>query len=98
MERFRDLPFVGDIRCLGMVAALELVRDRDTKQGFDPALRLGPHIFAAGLTEHLLLRPLGDVIYLYLPLCISETELDEILARTYEVLRKTVMVGTAGKP
>ena len=90
MERFRERPFVGDIRCLGMVAALELVRDRETQVGFDPAQRLGHHIFAAGLEQHLLLRPLGNVIYLYLPLCVTEQELDEILDRSYRVITKTV--------
>jgi adenosylmethionine-8-amino-7-oxononanoate aminotransferase len=39
-----------------------------------------------GLNEGLLLRPLGSVIYLLLPLCITGDELAEIVDRTYRLL------------
>ena len=87
MADFKDIDRVGDVRCIGLVGAVELVRDRRTREPLDPGLRTGWHLFRRALDKGLLLRPLGDVVYLYLPLCVRRDELDEILDRTYEVLR-----------
>lgn len=86
MEKFRPLPFVGDVRYIGMVGAIELVRDRKTKRLFDVKERIGQKIFQKGLEEHLILRPLGNVIYLFLPLSVTKTQLDDILKRTFKVI------------
>jgi len=86
MEKFNDLPFVGDVRYLGMVTAIELVKDKKTKEPFDIKERIGQKIFEKGLKEHLLLRPLGNVTYLFLPLCVTAPQLHDVLKRTYKVL------------
>lgn len=86
LARFRELPWVGDLRQLGMIAALELVKDRESRAPFAFADRVGWHLYLAGLEVGLLLRPLGNVIYLWLPLSVTETEIDEILARLWGVL------------
>ncbi|NTV13600.1 MAG: adenosylmethionine--8-amino-7-oxononanoate transaminase [Desulfobulbaceae bacterium] len=85
LERFRDLPWVGDVRQLGMIGVLELVKDRESKEPFAFADRVGWPIYLAGLKEGLLLRPLGNVIYLWLPLSVTSAELEEILARLWRV-------------
>ena len=85
-----DLPAVGDVRHLGMVAALELVRDRGTREplpGDDPVLAA---VRREGLRRGLFLRPLGNVVYLFLPQCTTETELDDILSRFGEVMRNVL--------
>jgi adenosylmethionine-8-amino-7-oxononanoate aminotransferase len=87
LEKFRSLPFVGDVRYIGMVGALELVKDKKTKQPFDIKERIGQQIFQKGLKEHLILRPLGNVIYLFLPLSITIPELNYILKGTFEVIK-----------
>jgi adenosylmethionine-8-amino-7-oxononanoate aminotransferase len=84
-ERFRDLPLVGDVRGLGMVAAFELVKDKDTKTAFDPLMRMGYRVYKEGLKKGLILRPLGDVNYLFLPLSITTDEMKDVLERTYSV-------------
>jgi adenosylmethionine-8-amino-7-oxononanoate aminotransferase len=86
MEKLRELRFVGDVRCIGMVGAVELVRDKETKEAFGAGERRGYEVFKAGLSEHLILRPLGDVIYLVVPLSITREELEDILSRTYKVI------------
>ncbi len=86
MEKFRQLPFVGDIRCIGMVGAIELVKDKKTKKSFDVKRRIGQQIFQKGLKEHLILRPLGNVIYLFLPLSITKPQLNDILKRTFKII------------
>jgi adenosylmethionine-8-amino-7-oxononanoate aminotransferase len=90
LEKFRPLPFVGDVRYIGMVGAIELVRDKKTKQSFDVRERIGWQIFQKGLEEHLILRPLGDVIYLFLPLSITKSQLNNILKRTFKIIESLV--------
>ncbi len=88
MARFRDLDHIGDVRCLGTIAAIELVRDKDTKEPFAFAERVGWPIYLAGLERGLILRPLGNVVYLWLPLTISATDVDTIVERTWDILSR----------
>jgi len=71
-----------------MVGAVELVKDKNTKQPFDIKERIGQQVFQAGLKENLILRPLGNVIYLVLPLSTTNAELNDILARMFRVISK----------
>jgi len=86
MERFRDLPLTGDIRYIGLIGAIELVKDKLTKKSFDFQERIGLEIYKRGLKRNIILRPLGNIIYLFLPLCIKRNELQDILERTYSVV------------
>lgn len=86
MSRFCDLPWVGDVRQLGMIAALELVKSKKGKERFATADRVGWHIYQKGLENGLLLRPLGDVVYLWLPLSATLEEIEEITERTWRVV------------
>jgi len=70
-----------------MVAAFELVRNRQTKEPFSFEDRMGFAVYKKGLKKGLLLRPLGNVIYLFLPLCVTEEELMDITDRTHSVLK-----------
>lgn len=79
MEKFRDHKHVGDVRCLGMVAALEMVKDKTTKEPQDTAFMEA--IYRKGLEQNIILRPLGNVAYLFLPLCTTREELTDIVGR-----------------
>jgi adenosylmethionine-8-amino-7-oxononanoate aminotransferase len=74
---FGDHPHVGEIRHLGLINAIELVRDKKTKEGFAGGLRMGYQIYKKALEKGLLLRPLGDVLYFNPPLTIETETLDE---------------------
>lgn len=76
MERFAGHPYVGEIRHLGLIHAIELVEEKTEKKGFDPDLRVGYQIYQHALKRGLLLRPLGNVLYFNPPLVISEQEID----------------------
>ncbi len=76
LEELRGLPAVGDIRQRGLMVGIELVRDRDTREPFDPADRVGHLVCMAARKYGVILRPLGDVIVLMPPLSISADELD----------------------
>lgn len=89
MEEFRDLNCVGDVRYLGLIGAIELVKDKKNKTPFAANERKGLEVYLRGLKYNLILRPLGNVVYLYLPLCIKKKELLDILSRTYKVIQQT---------
>lgn len=86
MERFRGLAFVGDVRYIGLIGALELVKNKKAKKGFSFEERIGFKIYKEGLKNNLILRPLGNIIYLFLPLCIKKEELKDICKRARSVL------------
>jgi len=87
LEDFAGLRFVGDVRYIGMIGALELVKDKKTKKPFDFRERIGLKIYEKGLRENLILRPLGNVVYFFLPLCMKKRALKTILDRTFTILK-----------
>ncbi len=87
-SRLLDVPMVGDVRGIGMVAAFELVRDKETRAPFDPALRVGWKVYLKGLEKGLVLRPLLDVIYLFLPLCTTKGQISRLLEDTADTISK----------
>jgi adenosylmethionine-8-amino-7-oxononanoate aminotransferase len=95
LDRFRELAWVGDIRTLGMIGVLELVKDRASKEPFAAEARVGWQIYLAGLKEGLILRPLGNILYLWLPLSTTNLEITEILERLWRVLSNPENLGGA---
>jgi L-2,4-diaminobutyrate transaminase len=73
---------VGEVRGVGMLAAVEFVADRARKTRFDPALKVGPRIAAACLANGLIARamPHQDTLGLAPPLVTTASEIDEIVA------------------
>ncbi len=63
--RFDNLPCVGDIRQLGMIVGIELVKDRETREPFKPSLRIGHQVILEARKRGLLIRPLGDIIVFF---------------------------------
>jgi len=88
LESFRPLPLVGDVRYLGMIGAIELVKNKRTKKTFSFKERIGSKIYEEGLKKRIILRPLGSIIYLYPPLCIKREELVYVLKETFEIIRR----------
>ncbi len=88
IERLRPLSIVGDIRRIGMIAAIELVKNKNSKQPFGFKERIGYKIYKEGLKKHLILRPLGNIIYFFLPLCVKKQEFEYIIDATHSILRK----------
>ncbi|GHU42064.1 adenosylmethionine-8-amino-7-oxononanoate aminotransferase [Clostridia bacterium] len=80
-ETFADHPNVGEIRSIGLIHAIELVADKQSKRGFASDLRMGYQIYKRALVHGLLLRPLGNVIYFNPSLMITEEEIEEAIRR-----------------
>lgn len=90
-ETFADHPIVGEVRGVGMLAALEFVADKDNKTPFDPDLKIGPSVAAACLEQGLIARamPHGDILGFAPPLIVSRSEIDDIIACVDRALRAT---------
>ncbi|WP_372518703.1 adenosylmethionine--8-amino-7-oxononanoate transaminase [Candidatus Ruminimicrobiellum ovillum] len=78
-ETFSQNKFVGDIRSIGLINAIELVKDKKTKQPLDSKKRTGYQIYKQALKLGLLLRPLGDIMYFNPPLTITEKEMKQVV-------------------
>lgn len=71
---------VGEIRSIGLINAIELVTDKDTKESYDSKLRIGYRIYKKALEKGLVLRPLGNVLYFNPPLIITKEEIDKAVS------------------
>ena len=80
-ERLGGFKHTGEIRNIGLINAIELVKNPRTKESFPSADRTGYQIYKKALERGLLLRPLGDVLYFNPPLTITEGEIDEAIDR-----------------
>jgi adenosylmethionine-8-amino-7-oxononanoate aminotransferase len=75
-------PLVGEVRGEGLIAAVELVADRDSRRSFPPASRTGPRLHQLALEEGVICRAVaGDSLAFCPPLVIGEDELSEAVAR-----------------
>lgn len=83
-----DYKFVGDIRNIGLINAIELVKHRETKQSFDSKDRIGYQIYKEALKMGVVLRPLGDVIYFNPPLTITREDIDFVVDVCDKSIRK----------
>jgi len=81
LRRFADHPLVGEVRGIGLIGAIELVRDKATKAPFDPAEAVGPFLSKRAHHHGVILRPLGDTIAFCPPLIIKESEIDLMIER-----------------
>jgi len=74
-----DHPNVGDVRGLGMMCAVEIVKDKSTREEFDASEKIGPKVHQAGVQRGLFSRVRGDVYCLAPPIITSEQQLDQIV-------------------
>jgi putrescine aminotransferase len=88
LEGLRDLPDVGDVRYIGLMAAVELVRDRETKERYAKEAERPQRIMRAAREHGLLVRPLlGDIVFLAPPFVITEDQLE----RSVDALRRAII-------
>jgi L-2,4-diaminobutyrate transaminase len=84
---------VGEVRGDdGMLCAVELVEDRDTRTFFDPAKKITPQIVAAMARRGVIARamPQGDIIGYAPPLCLSREEADTVVSVTTEAIKEVL--------
>lgn len=76
-----ELPYVGDVRGKGLIAAVEFVKDKATKEIFPPELRIAQKIWEKALDQGLITRVAGaNNIALCPPLIITREQIDEMIS------------------
>ncbi len=88
LDRLKKLKHVGDVRHIGMVAAVELVKDTETKELFGSKIRIGKKVYNEALKLGAILRPLGHIVYFIPPYIITEAEITTLVDIAYESIKK----------
>ncbi len=73
--QFHDHPNVAEVRQTGMILAIELVKNKQTREAYPWQQRRGLKVYQYALSQGVLLRPLGNVIYFMPPYIITEAEI-----------------------
>jgi adenosylmethionine---8-amino-7-oxononanoate aminotransferase len=85
-ESLQSFRHVGEVRILGGVIALELVRNKESRHAEGYLDRVGPQLTRLFLERGLLLRPLGNILYFMPPYVIREDEANWALEQIADVL------------
>ena len=91
LQSLADHPLVGDVRGRGMLAAIELVTDKQKKKPLPAAADPARRIFDRAWDNGLVIRAFGNGVLGYAPpLCCTESEIDSIIERTRMTLDQTL--------
>ena len=90
-----DCPVVGNVRGLGLMMGIELVRDPETKEPFARSARTTERVLAAARANGLLLYSStghvdgtnGDLVMLGPPFCLTENDVTALVERTVDAVR-----------
>lgn len=76
----RDHPHVSDVRQRGMIVAIEMVKEKQSRMPYPWEERRGLRVYRHALEQGVLLRPLGNVIYMMPPYVITCEEIERVAA------------------
>jgi len=80
IRSFADHPLIGEARGIGLIGAVEMVRDKATKQSFEPKAGVAAYLVRRAQHHGAILRNMpGDIVAFSPPLVISEAEIDEMM-------------------
>jgi adenosylmethionine-8-amino-7-oxononanoate aminotransferase len=89
-ERFKGHTHVAEVRQTGMILAIEMVKNKHTREPYPWQERRGYKVYQYALTKGVILRPLGNVIYFMPPYIITEEELLLIAQVAWDGLEQAV--------
>lgn len=79
LASFKDHPLVGEVRGIGMIGALELVEDKQSRRNFPPTQLIAPQVVAAMQSHGVIGRAMiNDSLAFSPPLIITEPELEQL--------------------
>ena len=90
LQGFADHPLVGNVRGVGLLGAIEMVADKDTKAAFPQSQGVGAFCTSRCEAHGLLLRNLGDSMAFCPPLIITEDQIDELISKFQLALDETL--------
>ena len=92
IEPLKSHPQVSDVRQTGMIAAIEMAKNPETCEPYPWQERRGLRVYQHALSEGVLLRPLGDVIYMMPPYVINAEQIKKVV----DVAARGIDLATAG--
>lgn len=84
---------VGEVRQIGLIAAVELVKDRVTKESYPLEERWGHRIAKEALKRGLIIRPLGNVVPLLPPLSVTIPQLKKMVTILDQSIQSVTQTG-----
>lgn len=87
MQKMQAMKYVGDARQCGMLAGIELIRDKERRQPFEPSLLMAGGICQAARKYGLIVRNIGDVIVFMPPLASTVQQIDEMLCMLEQAMQ-----------
>jgi len=96
LGKLRDHPLVGDVRGRGLLGAVELVADKESRKPFAPSARMGARVHAAAYRAGLLCRLMGDTLGFAPPYVCRSEDLEEIVGLFARALDEVATDGANG--
>lgn len=87
MNELTSLSIVGDVRGSHFMLGIELVSNKNSKEGFDPSLTSAMRVYNKCLERGLMIRPIGDLIVISPPLILSAKQCQEIV----NILKESIL-------
>ncbi len=78
-EAFADHPLVGEVRGVGLIAGVELVQNKESKESFDPSMAVARRLHELLMEEGLICRPMFETLGFSPPLVLSIENVDSII-------------------
>jgi adenosylmethionine-8-amino-7-oxononanoate aminotransferase len=98
LKALEDHPLVGEARGRGMLAALEIVSNKNTKAKFDPSVKVGEKLFETAYANGLIIRAFADgTLGFAPPLCCTQDDIALLLERTRKTLDDLLAVSEIRK-
>ena len=88
MSSLKINPHVGEIRQKGLIAGIELVKDKKKKSSYPLEQKTGINVCLEARRMGLLLRPIGNVIILLPPLSINNNQIKKMVSITAEAIKE----------
>jgi 4-aminobutyrate--pyruvate transaminase len=88
-EAFAGHPLVGEVRGVGLVTGIELVRDKATKEPFERSMGVAAHAVSRAQHHRMISRAVGDTLCVSPPLIVTREVIDEIVRRLSLALEET---------
>ena len=90
LTRLARHPHVGDVRQWGLIAGIEIVQNKSTRQAYPYGLQVGAQVCARARQYGVILRPLADIIVIMPPLVISSDNLNHLMNTIERCLNEVV--------
>ena len=87
LKEFNSIENVGDVRNKGLMAGIELVKDKRTKESYPADDRMGWKVAEKALDYGVMIRPLGDVVVLMPPVGIEMKDLKKLMSSSFKAVR-----------